>query len=233
MSPLAPVSPALVRLVYFDSPIDPSILADCQSILDEDERKRGLWFRDDRAKEQYVLAHAALRRLLSAQFASDPKHWRFATTHAGKPVIREPSHTGIHFNLSHTAGLVACVVSTQGPVGIDAEKVRGGVNVSEFRAILSDRELAGLHSMHAADRDRHFVRIWTAKEAYAKAIGTGLTDSLRELSIADSTSAEMTMSATPALAPVRLFCLPTRDGYTVTVATSGAVPLIEVLSAAD
>ncbi len=75
------------------------------------------------------------------------------------------------FNLSHSNDFVMLAISDT-PVGCDIERLH--------KAILSHhvfhpKELARLHSLPEGDtRNREFLRLWTAKEAFLKAIGTGI-----------------------------------------------------------
>ena len=75
------------------------------------------------------------------------------------------------FNLSHSGDFVMLAISDT-PVGCDIEHLH--------KAILSHhvfhpQELARLRSLPEGDaRNREFLRLWTAKEAFLKAIGTGI-----------------------------------------------------------
>lgn len=75
------------------------------------------------------------------------------------------------FNLSHSGDFVMLVISDT-PVGCDIERLH--------KAILSHhvfhpKELAHLRLLPEGDtRNREFLRLWTAKEAFLKAIGTGI-----------------------------------------------------------
>lgn len=78
-----------------------------------------------------------------------------------------PAGRGCHFNLSH-AGDYAAAVFDEGEVGIDVEQVRR-VNVNVMRRQFTAEENAYLLSEPDA-----FLRLWTRKESYCKAVGEGL-----------------------------------------------------------
>jgi 4'-phosphopantetheinyl transferase len=88
----------------------------------------------------------------------DPADWRF-TPPPGKPRVAHPPLTRpLHFNLAHTPGLVACVVSaTHERIGVDVERV--------------DRDV---ETLSGEGQGRAFLADWTLKESYAKARGLGL-----------------------------------------------------------
>lgn len=89
----------------------------------------------------------------------------------------------LQVSISHSHDLVACAVSRE-PVGIDVERIRpvspalcARVCVEEELAYL----LAGEKEIPPQDRQDpaflgRFFEIWTAKEAYFKKCGTGITN---------------------------------------------------------
>ena len=83
----------------------------------------------------------------------------------GKPELS--GGTGVHFNLSH-AGDYAAAVFDDGAVGIDVERARL-VNVNVMQRQFTAAENAYLRSKPDA-----FLRLWTRKESYCKAVGEGL-----------------------------------------------------------
>ena len=83
----------------------------------------------------------------------------------GKPELS--GGAGVHFNLSH-AGDYAAAVFDEGEVGIDVEQVRR-VNVNVMQRQFTAAENAYLRSKPDA-----FLRLWTRKESYCKAVGEGL-----------------------------------------------------------
>jgi phosphopantetheinyl transferase len=67
-------------------------------------------------------------------------------------------------------------------LGIDAELRRVAPN--PVTSALAPSEVAGLASLSGRDRAESFLRLWTAKEAVAKADGRGLTLPLAQLDVA-------------------------------------------------
>jgi len=100
---------------------------------------------------------------------------QFTVGECGKP---EWNMEGLFFNLSHSGSVAACVLSDQ-PVGLDVQEpciCRDAL----ARRFFSREEQFFLSA--SADKDRDFCRIWTRKEAYVKALGTGITIPLESFS---------------------------------------------------
>jgi 4'-phosphopantetheinyl transferase len=136
-------------------------------------------FLRDRDRAAYVAAHALLRQVLSTHDSTPPSAWIFDTHADGKPVLSGRHSTNLSFNLSHTRGLVACVVCRTRDVGIDVELIDPRVEALEIASrFFSEREVAGLRASVESERPARFAELWTLKEAYAKATGAGLSTPL-------------------------------------------------------
>ena len=142
---------------------------------DEEARAARFAFADDR--RDFIAAHALLRHTLSAHAPRDPQAWTFSLGAHGKPVLVEASdeRPALTFNLSHTRGLVACVVSRNVDVGIDVERTGQNADALDIaRERFSSKEVSALQQCDTTARAARFVELWTLKEAYAKATGTGV-----------------------------------------------------------
>src|SRR5262245_60905547 len=150
-------------------------LAAWRDLLTDEERERGDRYVFERNRDEHVAAHALVRLALS-RFAAgvDPRDWRFVVGERGKPEIAAPA-SPLRFNLSHTDGLVACVVAEGVDVGVDVENTaRRSDTVAIADRYFAPAEVAALRSLPAgAQRDR-FYEYWTLKESYMKARGLGL-----------------------------------------------------------
>ncbi len=101
----------------------------------------------------------------------------------GGPVADPP----VAVSLSHGGGWIAVAAYVHGRVGVDVEAGRD-VAPALARRCCSTAELAWLErAADAQTLDERFLRLWTAKEAYLKAIGTGLGVDPRSVSIDWST----------------------------------------------
>ena len=98
----------------------------------------------------------------------------------GQPYL---SDCGLHVSISHCGKALACAVSDS-PVGIDIERIRPmdlricrHVCVpEEMNYLLANTQMTELGACSDPVILRRFFEIWTAKEAYYKKCGTGITD---------------------------------------------------------
>lgn len=86
------------------------------------------------------------------------------------------------FNLSHAGRWVVCALSPTA-VGIDVEQVRPFDLVLAWRCF-HRRECAALAAQPVAAQHDYFFRLWTAKEAYMKALGMGFQRDMASFSVA-------------------------------------------------
>ena len=96
----------------------------------------------------------------------------------GKPVLT--GRPGIHFSLSHCPGLAACLVAPA-VCGVDAEAIRP-LRARVLRRAFSPDEQAQV--LGSPCPDEAFFRLWTLKESYLKATGTGLSFPLARVPVA-------------------------------------------------
>ena len=94
------------------------------SCLDQAERTRASAFRFAHDRSLYEAAHVCLRLALSQHAPLAPQDWRFSHNAWGKPFIANPEVTGWYFNLAHTQGMIALVISRDSRIGVDVEHIR-------------------------------------------------------------------------------------------------------------
>lgn len=113
-----------------------------------------------------------------------PKSFNFRKNKFGKPEVEWNNCNlwappPLQFNISHTSTLIACAVTLDAPIGIDIEeKQRKTSNdiLSLARRYFSPIEVEYLSALADIERQRsEFIRLWTLKEAYVKALGRGFS----------------------------------------------------------
>lgn len=97
----------------------------------------------------------------------------------GKPYLEteQGEYLPLMFNLSHSGMYVAAVFGTE-DVGVDVELMRTGKQKIAQRFFAEDEK----NYLERCWTDEAFTGIWTRKEAYIKAVGTGIAMSLDSFS---------------------------------------------------
>lgn len=165
-----------------DNPVAASKLDLFRSILSaaEVERYQRFHFPDD--ARRYLLAHALTRIALSRYADIKPADWTFTLGEHGRPEVSNTDVPALRFNLTHTAGLVGCVVSLDSDCGIDVEKLVERHKISAVaERMFSTREYKELLALHGSAAMEYFFSRWTLREAYVKALGIGISFPTRKL----------------------------------------------------
>lgn len=152
--------------------------------LSDAERERAARFRFDRDRSRWLVAHVQTRAILGAELGVVPSEIRYAFGPKGKPSLAWPERSGVEFNLSDSGDLALLAISRSAPVGVDVEFIKpmpdlAAIAASHFAA--EERET--LLALPDAEQLGAFYRIWTRKEAYIKAVGTGLSHGLDRFAV--------------------------------------------------
>lgn len=154
-------------------------LSACKAVLSASELARYQRFRFEKDKHSYLVSHALLRHALSKYADVPAAQWQFCRGEHGKPELPVSSATpALRFNLTHTAGFSACVISLGRCCGIDAENIQ---RKNKLRAV-AQRMFAGeeLERLDESNINARFYYFWTLREAYVKALGSGLAASSKD-----------------------------------------------------
>lgn len=159
---------------------DAGVAAHLAMRLDPDERARHDRMAHESGRRQQLLARALQREVLSRyQPEIAPEAWRFERAPGGRPALAAAfAACGLNFNVAHTTGMVVIAVGRVPFIGVDVEAADKRVPLPVARRYFSAREVATLDALPPEARPRHFLRLWTLKEAYLKAVGEGLSGGL-------------------------------------------------------
>jgi 4'-phosphopantetheinyl transferase len=169
-----------IHITYcLTAPLDETAVRSAVDLLSPEERARHDHLIFARDRRDFAVAHALLRRALSARSDRAPHEWTFTSNPLGKPQLPTgvTGRTGLSFNLAHTDGLVACAVGQGAELGIDVETLdrRADDGLTLAERLFSQAEIVDLKSHEVSERHLRFIEIWTLKEAYVKARGDGLS----------------------------------------------------------
>nr|XP_017244007.1 PREDICTED: 4'-phosphopantetheinyl transferase gsp-like isoform X1 [Daucus carota subsp. sativus]XP_017244010.1 PREDICTED: 4'-phosphopantetheinyl transferase gsp-like isoform X1 [Daucus carota subsp. sativus]XP_017244011.1 PREDICTED: 4'-phosphopantetheinyl transferase gsp-like isoform X1 [Daucus carota subsp. sativus] len=162
--------------------------------LPKSEKEHVFSMRGDELRKGALLARALVRTTIARYQINQvsPRSMKFRKNIHGKPEVWVPYVVDwqqiedwhpqqLHFNISHTESLVACGVTTHNPIGIDIEEKERKIkhSISSFaKRYFSQQEVQLLSSISDPEIQRQeFIKLWTLKEAYVKALGRGFSGS--------------------------------------------------------
>jgi 4'-phosphopantetheinyl transferase len=173
-----------VHVWRIDLVSDARNFAALSATLSEGERDRAARFCSSELREQWTVAHGALRCILAAYSGSRPECLALATGPKGKPKLAGPCG-GISFNLTHTTDLALVAIAVNRRVGIDAERIRPGIDVLRLsRCFFSACEADEVsRAPSGGSQLAAFFSCWTRKESFLKALGIGLSVPLNRFQV--------------------------------------------------
>ena len=161
---------------------DPALLDHFSGVLSADERARIAGMRFEAGRHQQFVSRVLVRSVLSTYLPGvPPADWRFDRGEHGRPSVSRDmtdAARALQFNLAHTHGLVVLAVGRTPHIGVDVERIDGRVRLAVARRYFSPVEADALEALPADQQERRFRRLWTLKEAWLKAVGTGIAGGL-------------------------------------------------------
>jgi len=169
------------KLRLFLIEIPPEWKTEREAVLSDEELRRAASMSHEASRCRFQAARTALRHLLSRELDVAPVNVPIAVDAFGRPFLEGDS--GLVFSLSHSGSHVALAIgSGMNSLGVDFEEARREVPALRLAERFFDP--AGARAVRdAAELERipMFFRLWTAREAVLKALGTGLRTPLREV----------------------------------------------------
>lgn len=154
----------------------------CFDLLNDTEKNQAQKFVFEKDRNRFTVAHATLRLILGQYLDKSPTALEFTAGPMGKPALRASS--ALRFNLSHSEHLILHAFSLGRELGVDVERQRAEVANQEIvGSYFSRREQSEWLALDPDLRDTAFYLGWTRKEAYLKARGDGLSESLSDFDV--------------------------------------------------
>lgn len=145
------------------------------SLLSQSEKDRSRRLVSPQKRDDFCAARAALRMILAGYLKLLPRPLKFGYSVSGKPFLIIPAFgQDLRFNLAHSGRWMLLGVCLGAEMGVDIEEVRMVDQSWALLHLYTEGERALINEMEGAERASVFTRIWTKKEAAAKADGIGL-----------------------------------------------------------
>lgn len=174
----------------------PEDLARLDPVLTHEERARAARYRFQLHRDRFTAGRAIRRLILARYLHQPPEAIAFAIGPQGKPSIEGEPPAGLRFNDSGSDGLAIFAVTWGRDVGADVERVRPNAEADRIvDRFGTPEECEAYWRLPTAERPLAFHRWWTAKEAWLKAVGTGLLAPLGTCSVSFSATAPLRLLA--------------------------------------
>ena len=135
-----------------------------------------------RRRNEYITARAWLREIVRGRLGL-PWHGFEVVPRGEKPRLRRSS---LDVSIAHSDDHLLVGVSAHGLLGVDLELVAPVFDQPALaRRACSPAELEALSRLPASARRERLAQLWTIKESYAKALGTGLAMDFTAFEAAD------------------------------------------------
>ena len=144
--------------------------------LSADEIMRADRLLDPAKRENFIASRGSLRQILGQYLDLEPKEIPFEYGPKGKPFVKKDPLLDLSFNLSHSGDCAALAITAGIEVGIDIECIDPRLDYENLATqFFSLHERDRLMRFSPWRRRRGFYRIWTAKEAKLKCLGSGFS----------------------------------------------------------
>lgn len=155
------------------------------TLLSQDELERAKRFHFERDHNHFIVGRALLRTFIGSYLDMEPSQIEFVYGQYGKPALKTVLHKKhLEFNLSHSKDFAVYAFGLDRKIGIDLEHIRPMPDMDDFvRQFFSLRENVLVNSLSGKQKEETFFKIWTCKEAFLKANGSGLTVPINQVEI--------------------------------------------------
>jgi 4'-phosphopantetheinyl transferase len=233
MNGAPPLNPGDIHVWIVDLSLDEERISSLFTQLSSDEQDRAARLLLPKGRQQFIAARGQLRQILASYLSTPPRELLFTYGAHGKPSLQPPHDTPVQFNLSHSGNLALLAVNLDRPIGVDIELAKPGrpfLKLSErFFSLIERNAIRRLDPDQIQDG---FYACWTRKEAYLKAIGTGLATPLNafDVTLAPGDPPALTGQRIDPKEPSRwhLFEVPVPPGYRAAVATGWETPSLSI-----
>lgn len=161
-------------------------------LLNEQEIQKARAFKFIKDRRCFIIARGALRSLLGSYLHISPGGIEFKYGPYGKPCIQDTRM--INFNISHSRNMILLGFVKKATIGIDIEYTKREVDVKKIaKHFFSKEEISSLAAIDEPYQLGAFYNCWTRKEAFIKALGSGLSFPLDQfvVSLDDASKARL------------------------------------------
>lgn len=158
------------------------------SLMSEDKKQKVSRFYFDDDKKRSVAGEMLAKKAVAERCGMSAEDIILSAGENGKPYAE---NADVNFNISHSGNIAVCAAHDK-PLGIDVEQIRN-IDLKIAKRVYTNDELYYLFGFCPTEDDFYispddgmllrFFELWTAKEAYLKYTGAGITENLKTLSV--------------------------------------------------
>lgn len=160
---------------------------DLKLLLSKDEKNKAERFFFEKDRNCSIIARSILRHLLQCYTGISANDIRFSYGEQKKPHLdsaQQSKKSPIYFNVSHSGTWILHAFAHRACIGVDVElikKDRDILNISEhfFTPFEHNQIMSAPNDL----QHKRFYQLWAHKEAFIKATGKGLFQSLKDFEI--------------------------------------------------
>lgn len=168
-----------VQIARVDFDWNVPLVSPAYAALSDGERARAARFMRHEDAVRSAATRAALRDVLGTALGIAPHAVAIVVDASGRPSLDDAHRASLDFNVSHAGDHALIAWAPAGRVGVDIESCN---RTADWRALTREvcapAEAAYLDSLPLVERAGAFMRVWSAKEALLKALGTGIVGGL-------------------------------------------------------
>lgn len=153
------------------------------------EIKKAYSYKTKQLQENYIIARAVIRQILSENISLPPSEIIFTKNAFGKPCIStHQNQNNIYFNISHSKDILCIGVAKVGEIGVDIEFKDEYLNIGDVQDLcLSHEEKKFMSTFETSSlKIDFFYKIWTLKESIVKAVGCGMSYEINKINLIDA-----------------------------------------------
>lgn len=176
---------APVHVWLLDDAVSNERSAKLVDVLSSDELQRARGYRHVRDRARFTARRGMLRILIGHYSGCAPESVRFTTGEFGRPMLQWPN-ADLCFSVTQTDRLALIAFAWDCRIGIDAERMTDKLDLLGIAdEVFSPAEQEMVTASPPEARCETFFRIWTRKEAFLKALGTGLSHKPKSFTTSD------------------------------------------------
>ena len=157
----------------------------CFDILNQEEKIKAKKFYSEEHKRRFIVARGTLKKILGRYLNIPASTIEFTYSSRGKPQLTNKlGGEQLQFNLSHSYELAIYGITYNSVIGVDLEYIRPILEVKKLaKRFFCSREYNHISLLTSPELEKTFFKFWTAKEAYLKATGEGISRGLDQVEV--------------------------------------------------